>query len=89
MNSLVQSLRKYFPEEAMGEKICQLRDITHKSNSLADEIFHAQDAENWGNGFIISDELVKNAKNLLEVSMRDLTTSEIDRLQLTTSMPQC
>ena len=57
----------------MGEKICQLRDITHKSYSLADEIFHAYDAENWGNGSIISDELVKNAKNFLEVSMRDLT----------------
>ena len=57
----------------MSEKICQLGDITHKSYSLADEIFHAHDAENWGKGFIISDELVKNAKNLLEVSMRDLT----------------
>jgi hypothetical protein len=57
----------------MGEKVCQLRDIARRSYSLAEEIFHAQDAEEWGNGFIVSDELVKKDENLFKASMRDLT----------------
>lgn len=73
MNSLIRSLGTYFPEEAKGEKRNQLREVARKSYSLADEVFHAQDAEKWGNGFLVSDELVNSDENLFKASMRDLT----------------
>jgi hypothetical protein len=50
INSLIGSLRTYFPEEAIGDNIVRLRGIVENSDALADEVFHAHDAEKWGNG---------------------------------------
>ena len=54
IESLIKSIKTYFPEEAVSEKIIQLKGIVEKSYALADEVFHAQDAEIWGNGFEVS-----------------------------------
>jgi hypothetical protein len=79
IESLIKSLKTYFPEEAVSENIVQLKGIVEKSYALADEVFHAQDAEIWGNGFEVSEDLVLNDENLFKASMRDLTVMTIRR----------
>lgn len=79
MSSLIRNLTTYFPEEAIGEKIAQLQNIARRSYSLADEIFHAVDAEKWGNGFLVSEEMVENDENLFEASSRNLTVMTSQR----------
>jgi hypothetical protein len=37
INSLIESLKTYFPEEAIGDNIVRLRGIVEKSYALADE----------------------------------------------------
>ena len=74
IESLIKSLRTYFPEEAVSENIVQLKGIVEKSYALADEVFHAEDAEIWGNGFEVSEDLVLNDENLFKSSMQFVVT---------------
>jgi hypothetical protein len=73
INSLIRSLETYFPEESIGDNIVRLRGIVQKSYALADEVFHAQDAEKWWNGFVAPENLVLSDEKLYKASMRDLT----------------
>ena len=51
-----------------------LREVAQKSYLLADEVYSAQDAEAWGDNFVVSDKLVESDERLFKASMRDLKT---------------
>ena len=72
INSMIKHLKEMFPEESHLNNDMMLREVAQKSYILADEIYTAQDAEEWGNGFIVSEELVASDERLFRASMRDL-----------------
>ena len=72
VNSMVEHIKKMFPEYSNEQNDMLLREIAKKSYVLADEIYTAQDAEEWGDGFMVSEELVASDERLFEESMRDI-----------------
>lgn len=58
MNSMIKHLKEIFPEKSNPKDNMLLLEVARKSCLLADEVFTGQDAEEWGTGFIVSEELV-------------------------------
>lgn len=82
MNSMIEHLKEMFPEKSNTKDNMLLLEVARKSYLLADEVFTAQDAEEWGNGFIVSEELVASDERLFQASMRDITTMARRRKKL-------
>ena len=72
VNNMIRHLRGMFPEKSDQKNDMLLREVAQKSFVLADEIYTAHDAEEWANGFIVSEELVASDESLFQASMRDI-----------------
>ena len=82
MNSMIEHLKEMFPEKSNTKENMLLLEAARKSYLLADEVFTAQDAEEWGNGFIVNEELLASDERLFQASMRDITTMSRRRKKL-------
>ena len=71
VNGMINHLTAMIPEQATAKNMHLLRKIAEKSYLLADEVYSASDAEAWGNGYVVSDELIDSDERLFKSSMRD------------------
>jgi ribonuclease HI len=69
---MIEAMRTLFPEEGSKENIARIRLVANDAYILADEVYTAQDAENWGKGFSIPHEVVESDENLFKASMRNI-----------------
>lgn len=74
VNKMIRHLEVMFPKESHQKSVNMLREVAQKSYLLADEVYSAQDAEAWGDNFVVSDKLVESDERLFKASMRDLKT---------------
>lgn len=65
-------IRALFPEEGSEHNIERIKSIANDAYKIADELYTAQDAESWGEGFVIPPEVVRSDENLFKASMRNI-----------------
>jgi hypothetical protein len=76
---MMKHLEEMFPEVSHLNNDMMLPEVAEKSYILADEIYTAQDAEEWRNGFVVSEELVASEKRLFQASMRDSKNNDLKK----------
>ncbi len=72
MNDTIAKLSLMFPEQVTADQVNKLREVAIEGYRLADSIYTARDAEEWGNHFEVSDDLVSSDEALFKASMRDI-----------------
>jgi hypothetical protein len=81
VSEVIRILKSLFPTEGSDTNIIKLRTIAKEAYMLADEIYTAQDAEAWGDGFIIPPEVVRSDEALFTASMRNIEKMVTQRKQ--------
>ena len=72
VTNIIRMLVAMFSEEGSEENIKRIMTVVDEAFKITDELFTAQDAENWGDGFVIPPEAVRSDENLFKASMRDI-----------------
>ena len=67
----VAKLAVMFPEQATNNRIIEEK-IAIEGYKLADNVYTAKDAEEWGNNYKVPDSLVRSDEALFKASMRDI-----------------
>jgi hypothetical protein len=68
----VAKLTVMFPEQVTNNRIDMLVEIAIEGYKLADNVYTARDAEEWGNKYKVPDSLVQSDEALFKASMRDI-----------------
>ena len=68
----IKKLSIMFPEQLTTERLRKLREVAIEGYKLADDVYTARDAEEWGNHYKVPDELVQSDEALFRASMRDI-----------------
>ena len=58
VNDTIEKLSLLFPEQVTADQINRLREVAIEGYKLADSIYTAKDAEEWGDHYKVSDDLV-------------------------------
>ena len=61
-----------FPEQVTNSRIDKLAEMAIEGYKLADNVYTAKDAEEWGNNYKVPDPLVQSDEALFKASMRDI-----------------
>ena len=68
----IAKLSNMFPEQVTSNRINELTKIAIEGYMLADNVYTAKDAEEWGNNYEIPDSWVESDEALFKASMRDI-----------------
>ena len=69
----IAKLSKMFPEQVTAGRMNRIVEVAVEGYKLADEVYKAKDAEEWGDHYKVPDELVRSDEALFRASMRDIT----------------
>ena len=72
INDTITKLSLMFPEQVTADQINKLREVATEGYKLADSTYTARDAEEWGDHYEVSDDLVRSDEALFKASMRDI-----------------
>ena len=68
----IAKLSIIFPEQVTSNNMSMLTEIAIEGYKLADNVYTAKDAENWGDNYKVPDSLVKSDEALFKASMRNI-----------------
>jgi hypothetical protein len=75
----ITKLRILFPEQVATEQINKIINVAIEGYKLADSVYTAKDAEDWGDHYKVSEKLVNSDEKLFKASMRDIKAMTIRR----------
>ena len=68
----IAKLSVMFPEQVTSNRVNKLVEIAIEGYKLADNVYTAKDAEEWGNSYEVPNALVQSDEALFKASMRDI-----------------
>ena len=68
----IMKLTLMFPEQVTTERMKKIKEVAIEGYKLADDVYTARDAEEWGDHYKVPDELVQSDEALFRASMRDI-----------------
>lgn len=68
----ISKLSIIFPDQVSDENIDKIREIALEGYKLADRVYTAKDAEEWGNHYEVPESLIASDEALFKASMRDI-----------------
>jgi hypothetical protein len=72
LKDTIKKISLMFPEQVTEARIDKIKKVAIEGYKLADEVYTARDAEEWGNHYKVPDELVNSDEALFRASMRDI-----------------
>ena len=79
IDDTITKLRILFPEQVTTEQINKIKNVAIEGYKLADSVYTAKDAEDWGDHYKVSEKLVNSDEKLFKASMRDIKAMTIRR----------
>jgi ABC-type uncharacterized transport system involved in gliding motility auxiliary subunit len=79
IDDTITKLRILFPEQVATEQKNKIKNVAIEGYKLADSVYTAKDAEDWGDHYKVSEKLVNSDEKLFKASMRDIKAMTIRR----------